>query len=124
MSASKVCAASHADGRPCRATPMAKARFCFWHDPDTSVEASEARRLGGLRRKRERTVAAAYDVAGLGDIASVRRLYEVAVIDTLSLENGPSRNRLLVAIADGATRLLEAEREAALAASLLPGEDG
>jgi hypothetical protein len=119
MSATKICRHVHPDGRRCRATPMAKSRFCFWHDPDTSAEADEARRLGGLRRKRERTVASAFDVAGLATSADIRRLYEVAVLDTLSLENSPARNRLLIAAAEGATRLLDTEREEALAASLM-----
>ena len=120
--ATKGCAHVHADGRPCGATPMATGRFCYWHDPDTSDEAKEASRLGGLRRKRERTVASAYDLAGLGDAPAVRRLLEIAVLDTLGLENSVSRNRLLIAAGEAATRLLEAEREEAIAAALSLGD--
>ena len=117
------CAHQHPDGRPCGARPLRKGRLCWWHDPEKSAEADEARRLGGLRRKREKTLATAYDLAGLGSVAEVRRLYEIAAFDTLGLENSPARNRLLVNLADGATRLLEVEREESLAASLLE-EDG
>ena len=55
--------------------------------------------MGGLRRKREGTVAAAYDFEGLGSIPEVRRLLEVAVVDTLSLENSIARSRALAYLA-------------------------
>ena len=42
---------------------MRSGSHCFWHAPDKSDEAAKARRLGGLRRKRERTIAGAYDLA-------------------------------------------------------------
>jgi hypothetical protein len=57
---------------------------------------AEAQRLGGLRRKRERTVATAYDLAGLDDIGAVRRVLEIAVLDTLGLENSVARSRVLM----------------------------
>ena len=101
---------------------MTSSRYCFFHDPDKSAEADEARRLGGLRRKRERTVATAYDVSGLRGVADVRRLLEVAVLDTLGLEDSLARNRLLIAAGDAATRLLDAERAVALDGALLDDE--
>jgi hypothetical protein len=85
---------------------------CFWHHPDKSDEVAEAQRLGGLRRKRERTVAAAYDLAGLDDIGAVRRVLEIAVLDTLGLENSVAKSRVLVGAAAAAAKLIEAEREA------------
>jgi hypothetical protein len=124
MNATKSCAHAYADGRPCGAPPMTSSRFCFFHDPDKSTEAEEARRLGGLRRRKERTVATAYDVAGLGAIPDLRRALEIVFFDALSMENTPARNRIIITLTDSAARLLEAEREEALAASLLPGEDG
>ena len=54
------------DGRLCRATSLRDEPLCFWHSPDREEEAAEARRLGGLRRRREKTVSGAYDFAGLG----------------------------------------------------------
>ena len=110
--AAKSCCHAHADGRPCRATPMRDAAFCFWHDPDKSEEAAEARRLGGLRRKREKMPAGAYDVGGLGDVASVRRVLEIAVLDALGLDNSIARSKVLIGAAGVAAQLLEAEREA------------
>jgi hypothetical protein len=91
---------------------MRDADRCFWHHPDKADEVAEARRLGGLRRRREKTVAAAYDLAGLEDIPSVRRVLEIAVLDTLGLDNSVARSRVLVGAAAAAAKLIEAEREA------------
>ncbi len=90
------CLEVHADGRACGAPPLKAGTRCYWHDPERSEEAAEARRLGGLRRKRERTVAAAYDLAGLGDIPSIRRVLEIALLDTLGLDNSVARSRVLI----------------------------
>jgi hypothetical protein len=81
--------------------------FCFWHSPDHTEEADEARRLGGLRRRKERTVAGAYEFAGLSTVSDIRRLLEVAAIDTLSLENSVARARTLAYLAQSALKCLE-----------------
>jgi len=86
---------------------MRTSEFCFWHSPEHEDEAAEARRLGGLRRRRERAVAGAYEFDGLTSVAQIARLVEVAVIDTLALENGVARNRTLAYLAQTATKLLE-----------------
>jgi hypothetical protein len=91
---------------------MRDADRCFWHNPATADELAEAQRLGGLRRKRERTLSAAYDLAGLDDIGAVRRVLEIAVLDTLGLDNSVARSRVLVGAAAAAAKLIEAEREA------------
>jgi len=87
---------------------MREGALCFWHAPEHADEAAEARRLGGLRRRRERAVAGAYEFDGLGTVEQIARLVEVAVLDTLALENGVARNRTLAYLAQTATRLLEA----------------
>jgi hypothetical protein len=81
--------------------------FCFWHSPEHTEEVDEARRLGGLRRRRERTVAGAYEFAGLATVGDIRRLLEVATIDTLALDNGVARNRTLAYLAQTALKCLE-----------------
>jgi hypothetical protein len=106
------CGQLHADGRPCGAPPLRGQDRCFWHDPGKAEELAEAQRLGGLRRRREKTVAAAYDVAGLDDIGAVRRVLEIAVLDTLGLDNSVARSRVLVGAAAAAAKLIDAEREA------------
>ena len=69
---------------------------------------AEARRLGGLRRRREVAVAGAYDFAGLGAVEDIRRLLEVAALDLLGLENSIARARTLAYLAMTAIKLLEA----------------
>jgi len=87
------------------------------HSPDHTAEAAEARKLGGLRRRRETTLAVAYDFAGLGSTASIGRIIEIATLDALGLENSIARCRVLIAAALAASRLLEVgELEARLAA--------
>jgi hypothetical protein len=111
------CAGATPDGRLCPTAPLRDGQYCFWHSPDHTAEAAEARRLGGLRRRREKTVSGAYDFAGLGSVDSIRRILEIATIDALGLENSIARARVLIAAAMAATRLLEAgEFEARLEA--------
>jgi hypothetical protein len=85
--------------------------FCFFHSPDSSAEATDARRLGGIRRRREKTLAAAYEVAGLASKEDVRRLLEITMLDVLGMENSAARGRLLIAVATAAARLLEGTAE-------------
>jgi len=94
-------------GRPCGAPPGRDSAFCFWHDPGKAEELAEAQRLGGMRRKRERTIAAAYDFSGLGSIEAIRRILEVATTDALSLDNSIARVRALISAALAAAKLLE-----------------
>jgi hypothetical protein len=123
MVARRTCRTILANGEPCRAAPRVEGNHCFWHDPETADDAQQARRLGGQRRRREGVVSGAYDFQGLATVPEIRRILEVAAIDTLGLDNGVQRNRTLVAVAQAATRLMEvgeladrvAELEAAMA---------
>jgi len=103
----RTCRYVREDGTPCRSAPMKGEPYCFWHHPDHIQEAEEARRLGGLRRRRERTVAGAYAFEGLHTVADDRRLLEIAALDTLALENGVARNRTLAYIAIGHSKCVE-----------------
>ena len=92
------------------------------HAPEKEEEAADARRLGGLRRRREKTLAGAYDLSGLGSIEAIRRIVEIALFDLLGLENSIARARVLISGALAAAKLLEtgelADRIAALEAAL------
>jgi len=117
MTTKRVCAAATADGKRCPVAPLREEPYCFMHSPDHSAEAAEARRLGCLRRRRETTLAVAYDFAGLGSTESIGRIIEIATLDALGLENSIARCRVLIAAALAASRLLEVgELEARLAA--------
>jgi len=105
--ATRSCKYRKDDGQPCRAPPLQDSDFCLFHSPDHAKETAEARRLGGLRRRKEKTVAGAYDLEGLDDIPKIRRLLEIAVFDTLALENSVARSRTLAYLAQVALKTLE-----------------
>ena len=105
---SRTCSARNENGEPCRQAPLRGSDCCFWHSPDHAEEAAEARRLGGLRRRREKTTSGAYEFDGLGDTGSIRRLLEIGVLDTLDLENSIARSRTLAYLAQVALRALQA----------------
>ncbi len=122
--ASSLCEGIVEGGARCRARPMHASTYCFWHNPATQEEATEARKLGGRRRRREGTVAGAYEFEGLGSTEGLRRVLEIAVLDALGLENSIARVRALTAVVQTGARLLEvgelAERVESLEAALRP----
>ncbi len=124
LMAERTCNGVNESGERCRQAPLRDAEFCFWHDPDHATEAAEARRLGGMRRKKERTLQGAYDVEGFEDVEQVRRLVTISVVDALALENSIARSRLLLSAALASAKLLEVgeldERLSALEAAVKP----
>jgi len=88
------------------------------HSPEHAQDVQEARKLGGKRRKREVALAGAYDFEGLDDVNGIRRILEIATLDTLAMENSIPRNRTLTYQAQVALKGLEVgdteERLAAL----------
>ena len=91
----------------CQAAPIKEREHCFWHSPEHAEDVAEARRLGGLRRRREVAVSGAYEFTGLESVADIRRILEVAVLDTLGLKNSIARARTLAYLAMTAIKLLE-----------------
>jgi hypothetical protein len=107
MVARRSCVFVMPDGRSCRAGPQRERPYCFAHDPERATEAAEARRLGGLRRRKEGTIAVAYDLPGLDSVDGIRRLLEIVSTDGLGMENGVPRLRALISTAVAATNLLK-----------------
>jgi hypothetical protein len=103
----RQCAFKTTTGEPCRAAPLRDNDYCLMHSPEHAKDVQEARRLGGLRRKREVTLSGAYDFESLSTVEGIRRLVEVAVMDTLGMENSIARNRTLAYLAQVALRTLE-----------------
>lgn len=103
----RQCAFHLPSGEPCRAAPLKDGDFCLMHSPEHAQEVQEARRLGGLRRKREATLSGVYDFEGLETVSGIRRLIEVAVMDTLGMENSMARSRTLAYLVQVALRTLE-----------------
>lgn len=120
----RVCKATKDDGTPCEAAPITGGDYCFWHDPERAEEVAEAGRLGGLRRRREKAVGAAYDLDGLDTVEQVKRLLQIAVMDTLGLENSIARSRTLAYLAQVALKVVEVgdmqQRLTALEAAMGP----
>ena len=114
------CAYAKADGQPCQMAPLRDRPYCFAHDPERAEEAADARRLGGLRRRKEGTIAVAYDLPGLDTVVGIRRLLDIVVTDGVGLDNGIARLRVLISTAVAAMNLLKVgeleERLAALEA--------
>jgi hypothetical protein len=111
------CAYAKADGQPCQMAPLRDRPYCFAHDPERAEEAADARRLGGLRRRKEGTIAVAYDLPGLESVAGIRRLLDIVVTDGVGLDNGIPRLRVLISTALAAMNLLKVgELEERLAA--------
>ena len=103
----RQCAFRFPTGVPCRAAPLRDGEFCLMHSPERIREVQEARRLGGLRRKRESTISSAYQFDSLNSVEGIRRIVEVAVLDTLAMENSIARSRTLAYLAQVALRTLE-----------------
>ena len=101
------CGFPRSDGQPCQMPPQHERPFCFSHDPERAAEAAEARRLGGLRRRKEGTIAVAYDLPGLDTVVGIRRLLDIVVTDGVGMDNGIPRLRVLISTATAATNLLK-----------------
>ena len=111
------CTATTADGQPCGSPALRGEPFCNMHHPDHAAEVAEARRLGGLRRRKEATLASVYNLGDAGTVEGAARLLHIAALETLALENSVARNRTLVAAATASVRVIEAaELEARIAA--------
>jgi hypothetical protein len=104
----RPCAGQTAAGRPCRAQPLTGGQYCFLHDPASSEEAANARRLGGLRRRRERVVETTFDLPPDLSVSLLQRVLTIALVDTLALENGIARNRTLVLAVRAGAELVRA----------------
>jgi len=85
-----------ADGQLCRAPARRGERYCLMHDPAKADEVAEARKLGGIRRRRERTLAGAYELAGIRTVDDLLRIVEIAIFDLLGLESSIARARALL----------------------------
>lgn len=103
----RVCKTIKDTGEACCQPPLREGEHCFWHEPENAEAAMEARRLGGKRRKREGSLAGAYQFDGIRSMDDLRRILEIAAYDALALENSMARSRVLIALVQAGTRLFE-----------------
>jgi hypothetical protein len=101
------CSFEMPDGLLCQAPAMRGKSVCYWHNPERAEDVADARRLGGLHRRKAASVATIYDFAGLRSIEGAQRLLETAALETFALENSVPRNRTLISAASGAAKLIE-----------------
>ena len=87
--------------------PLSDSEFCWAHDPEHQDEAAAARRAGGQVKKKQGTLALAYDLNGVETIPDIRRWVELAMFETLSLDNTVIRNRVILSGAQIAAKLHE-----------------
>ena len=103
------CKAENRSGDPCGFQPMLESDLCWVHDPENEEAAQEARRLGGVRRKRESTLAGAFEFDGILAPGGLARYVEIMASDTLGLEFGYTRVRAMVAVAGIAEKVIHAK---------------
>ncbi len=127
MVTARACSGLTKTRERCGAPPMHDQEHCFWHSPDHAEEAAAARKLGGQRRRRESTLAGAYEVGPLDTVGGIRRVLEIVTFDGLGMEISVARGRLLISTMQVAARLLETgeleERVEAIEAVLGPKLD-
>ncbi len=96
MVISRTCKAHNKDDGSCGAAPLQDGEYCYMHTPEHAEEMQEARRHGGLRKRREGTLQVVYDVEGMETVSQLRRILQIAVLEALLLANSPARNRVLL----------------------------
>ncbi|MPZ49027.1 MAG: hypothetical protein GEU75_06930 [Dehalococcoidia bacterium] len=108
MVGKRICRGITSKGERCLAAPLRDSDFCTFHDPEHNEAVASGRKLGGQRRRSEGALAAAYDFDGLNSVMELRRLLEIATLDTLNLGNSIARNRALMSAVLAGAKLLEA----------------
>ena len=91
----RSCSTFNSRGTPCRANPLRESDDCLMHDPEHAEEVAEARKLGGLRKRREVAVIGAYGLDGLDTLEFLQRVLAIALLDTLGMDNSLNRSRTL-----------------------------
>lgn len=106
LMAERRCEGLNDAGQPCGQAPLRDDTLCFWHSPTTVEAAAEARRAGGLNKRREHTLATVYEFEGLDSVEHIRRLFEVAGFEALALPAGTHKCRILVQVGLAGLRAL------------------
>jgi len=106
LMAERNCQGLNEAGQGCRQAPMRNEEYCFWHSPTTVEAAAEARRAGGLNKRREHTLATVYELEGLDSIEHIRRLFDIAGFEALALPAGANKCRILVQVGLAALKAL------------------
>jgi hypothetical protein len=91
------CKGQTADGQQCGMKPTASG-YCFNHDPVRSADRAEARKRGGEARHSPHAGDLGQIVPRPRNIPDVLTILDYSLAETLALDNGIQRGRLLVSI--------------------------
>jgi hypothetical protein len=98
--------------------------YCFWHDPALEKEREEARRAGGIARRRELVLKEVYGLEGSESLEDAARLIDLATNVLLGLDNSVPKARGLLNAAQSIMKLIEvgklADDVAEMKAVILP----
>jgi hypothetical protein len=94
----KLCKAKTKSGQPCPNKPSASG-YCFTHDPARGRERAQARRKGGSHSRIPHNGNADALPKQIRTLTDVLTILDYTLAETLPLENGIQRGRLLVALA-------------------------
>ena len=86
-------------GKPCGMTAKTGARYCFAHDPARAGDRAAARKLGGFNRATPHAGNLEAVERSPRTIEQTHSILDYALAETLAMDNGIQRNRLLVSIA-------------------------
>ena len=93
-----LCKGVNKSGEACGAQALKGGDLCFMHSPVKASERAAARKRGGLNRRTKHggdPDAVPREVRSLDDVLNV---LDYALAETLALDNGIQRGRLLVAL--------------------------
>src|SRR5689334_3111017 len=94
-----TCKARTQGGQPCKMAAVTGGLYCFTHDPEASQARQAARKLGGYNRGTPHAGNTAAVNGSPRTITEVFPILDYALAETLAMENGIQRGRLLVSLA-------------------------
>lgn len=94
----RTCKAGTAAGDPCRMKPTITG-YCFNHDPARVTDRAQARKLGGQSRHTQHAGNPDQVNRSPRTIEESYSILDYVLAETLVMDNGIQRNRLLVSIA-------------------------
>jgi hypothetical protein len=120
----RTCKGTNERGEACAQAPGSDRDYCFWHDPELEKEREEARRAGGIARRRELVLREVYGIEGADGLADAGRMIDLATVVLLGLDNSVPKARGLLNAAQTLMKMVEvgklAEDVAAMKSVVLP----
>ncbi len=93
------CKGKTQSGQPCKMQALKGSRYCFTHNDTTRAEQAAARKLGGMNRHTPHAGNLEAVVQQPRTVQETFTVLDYALAETLAMDNGIQRNRLLVSIA-------------------------